>query len=273
MRFSCFNTKNGGTTKCWHIIHLSTNHWQSTNNNNNIQLRFRGGSIPIKTQLIIITTKINFKSVVSAKSEPDTITLKRNNGTIQITSQTIGSKTNMVVLNQNGGIETKTVTEDKRKLLSINEEEAVRLAHTGLYLEKCFGRPLDIEWAYENVATPTLTKHNQSSNCFQDQLFILQARPVTTLNAWNEIELKHEFDTAILSEEDTFLTKANIGEVMPGAVTALSKTIATFVSIAMEKTAGVDQSYLGDRAVSFQQHHAFLEFTNVIIIIIIWLSL
>lgn len=92
----------------------------------------------------------------------------------------------------------------------------------------------------------------------------MQARPITTLNSWDEFELLHEFDTAVLSEEDTFLTKANIGEVMPGALTVLSRTTTAYmVALAMEKSANIHLSRFSDRALSFHQHHAFIEFTNV----------
>lgn len=91
------------------------------------------------------------KSVVSGKSEPDTITLKRENGLIRIDSQMIGGKSDMVVLNVNGGTEIKTVTQENTKLLSITEKQALHLGYIGTYIEKSFGHPLDIEWAYENV--------------------------------------------------------------------------------------------------------------------------
>lgn len=104
---------------------------------------------------------------------------------------------------------------------------------------------------------------------FQNDLFILQARPVTTLNSWTEYELTHEFDSAILSEEDTFLTKANIGEVMPGALTVLSQTTtAPLVALAMEKCAQIHLNRYKDRAFSYQHHHAFIEFTNVLILLL-----
>lgn len=76
--------------------------------------------------------------------------------------------------------------------------------------------------------------------------------------------MSHEFDSAILSEEDTFLTKANIGEVMPGALSVLSRsTTASWVALAMEKCAQIHLNRYKDRAFSYQHHHAFIEFTNV----------
>lgn len=71
----------------------------------------------------------------------------------------------------------------------------------------------------------------------QGDLYLLQSRPVTTLNVWTEYELLHEFDTAIFTEE-TMTIRANVGEVMPKPISALTycvvvqnleETICSFV--------------------------------------------
>lgn len=77
----------------------------------------------------------------------------------------------------------------------------------------------------------------------------------------------HEFDSAILSEEDTFLTKANVGEVIPGALTVLSRTtIASSLFLAVEKCAGIHLNRFTERIFSYQQHHGFIQFINVSVI-------
>lgn len=53
---------------------------------------------------------------------------------------------------------------------------------------------------------------------------IVKARPVTSLDAWTDYELRHEFDSPILTEAD-YVTKANTGEVAPGAATPLSLSV------------------------------------------------
>ena len=54
----------------------------------------------------------------------------------------------------------------------------------------------------------------------------LQARPVTALDNWNDFELRHEFDSPIISNSEYF-TKANTGEVLPGASSPLSVTVTS----------------------------------------------
>lgn len=55
----------------------------------------------------------------------------------------------------------------------------------------------------------------------QDDLYLLQSRPITTLNAWSEYELVHEFDNPVLSN-DELNVRANVGEVLPLAIAPLS---------------------------------------------------
>ena len=57
---------------------------------------------------------------------------------------------------------------------------------------------------------------------------IEKARPVTALDAWTDFELRHEFDSPILTNSDYF-TKANTGEVAPGATSPL--TVSTTIRI------------------------------------------
>lgn len=52
----------------------------------------------------------------------------------------------------------------------------------------------------------------------------MQARPITTINNYTEYELLHEMDTPIFSK-DTMNTRANVGEVFPGATTVLSQSV------------------------------------------------
>ena len=47
---------------------------------------------------------------------------------------------------------------------------------------------------------------------------------MTSLDAWTDSELRHEFDTPILTDSD-YLTKSNTGEVAPGATTPLSISV------------------------------------------------
>jgi pyruvate,water dikinase len=73
-----------------------------------------------------------------------------------------------------------------------------------LAIEKAFGGPQDVEWAYNG-----------------DQLFLVQARPITTLGSHAEHD---PFDTVIRST-DTYTT-AGISEALPGVLAPLVWTTA-----------------------------------------------
>lgn len=54
---------------------------------------------------------------------------------------------------------------------------------------------------------------------------MLQSRPITTsTNSYSSWELLHEFDTAVMSDEDLF-TFGNVGEVMSQVMTMLSISV------------------------------------------------
>ena len=78
-----------------------------------------------------------------------------------------------------------------------------RIAREGLEAEEHFCYPLDMEWAVDAGGN----------------LFWLQARPVTAL-AGPDI---HEFDYR--DADGRYFTRANIGEMMPGAVTPLTTNV------------------------------------------------
>lgn len=73
----------------------------------------------------------------------------------------------------------------------------------------------------------------------------------------------HEFDTPVLSEEDTVLTRANCGEIAPGALTELS--MSTTIRITEE---GVTKITFNDfdkytmKSVVINQHFAFIDVIN-----------
>lgn len=73
-------------------------------------------------------------------------------------------------------------------------------------------------------------------------LFFCQARPITALDAWTDFELRHEFDSPILSDLD-YSTRANTGEVLPGSTTPLglwlvSTSLAMGIQVIMKNQYG-----------------------------------
>ena len=125
---------------------------------------------------------------------------------MSILNRIIGTKSHQIVAQdpdemsdeeQISGTRSEDVPLSASCKLCISEIEILLLAATGARLESMFGDARDIEWALD---------------VNKGQLWILQARPITSTNAWTEDELLHEFDSALASEREV-LTRANVGEV------------------------------------------------------------
>ncbi|XP_059048058.1 putative phosphoenolpyruvate synthase [Achroia grisella] len=144
------------------------------------------------------------ETVVSGSVEPDTIIVKRSEGNpLSIIKIELGSKTQRVTT-ASDGVTTEDVPEAERAIPCLSEIEALKLAQLGVAQEELWGAGRDIEWA--------ITKNG---------MYLLQARPITSLERWTEEELLHELDTPILSDED-LTTFANTGEVLPKPLTPLT---------------------------------------------------
>lgn len=97
---------------------------------------------------------------------------------------------------------------------SLRNEDLVRLRNEALRAERRFGTPLDMEWAFDRSG----------------KLWWLQARPITSLPAD-----PNELDTE--PHPDHVYTWANIGEMMPGAVTPLTYSVTgRGIDIGMQRT-------------------------------------
>ncbi|XP_060807210.1 uncharacterized phosphotransferase YvkC-like [Amyelois transitella] len=144
------------------------------------------------------------ESVVSGTVEPDTITVRRHeDGDMSIMKIELGSKTERVTT-ADDGVTSQSVPESERNVPCLSESEMLQLARLGGRQEQLWGAGRDIEWA---VA--------------KDGIYLLQARPITSLEQWTEEELLHEHDSPIMSDDD-IITFANCGEVMPKPMSPLS---------------------------------------------------
>ncbi|MHA1399448.1 MAG: PEP/pyruvate-binding domain-containing protein [Candidatus Heimdallarchaeaceae archaeon] len=113
------------------------------------------------------------------------------------------ARADLYVLNREGNLIMQELSEEKPLL---SENILQKLVHEALYAEKNLGKPLDMEWAIDK----------------DNQIHWLQARPITTLN---QITI-NELDTPVTNPNNVY-TRANVGEMLPGAVTPLS--ISVFV--------------------------------------------
>ncbi len=103
------------------------------------------------------------ESVVSGSVSPDNYVVDRTQKKIQ--NKFIASKEIMIVRDQKTGETiTKKVPAEMKEKLVLSDEEILKLAAQAEVLEKHYGIPQDIEWAFEN-----------------GKMFILQSRPITTI--------------------------------------------------------------------------------------------
>lgn len=84
-----------------------------------------------------------------------------NKNTREIKKEIKTKKIRQILDFENKKIKTEEINIDNEIL---NEKEVAELGENIINIEKCYGRPQDIEWAYEN-----------------GKLYILQSRPITTL--------------------------------------------------------------------------------------------
>lgn len=103
------------------------------------------------------------EAIVSGSVTPDSYTVEK---TGKLLDSYISEKEIMVARRADGkGVEELEVPEDKREARVLSDCEIERLACLAVALEDFFGKPQDVEWAIE-----------------ADDLYLLQSRPITTLN-------------------------------------------------------------------------------------------
>ncbi|XP_070152033.1 rifampicin phosphotransferase-like, partial [Polyergus mexicanus] len=183
---------------------------------------------PITGDPSSITITANYglgETVVSGTIEPDTITIHRKlNNTLTI--DTLVSKGEKILLKDDVVIKCTLSKQETRKI-SISDATALRLAKIGLRLESLFGSARDVEWAVVG-----------------ERIFLLQARPITTINAWTDFELMHELDSEVPSDID-LITFANVEEVLPHPISPLSSsTIVKILNLSIGAKYNLDCTYL-----------------------------
>ncbi len=99
------------------------------------------------------------EALVGGRIEPDRCVINKLTG--QIIDQHIGSKLESVHLDPEGG--TRTLTHASATDLALSNHQVAEVSAQLIAIEQAYGHPVDVEWAFSD-----------------DQLFILQARPITT---------------------------------------------------------------------------------------------
>ncbi len=114
-------------------------------------------------QMLINSTWGLGNTIVDNLIIPDSIIIKKNK--FEVLKRIIGKKKKKSIKNPEGAHTVIVETYPKlRTICSLNDNQLRQLHNLGLKIEKEFNFPQDIEWAIEN-----------------DEIFILQSRPITTL--------------------------------------------------------------------------------------------
>jgi len=100
--------------------------------------------------------------IVSGTVTPDTYIVKKKD--LSIHNKIVGKQSEYMIRNEEGGSLRLEVPEARKAAQKITDKKIVEIAEAGNLIEKHYGKPMDVEWAIED-----------------DVLYILQARPVTTL--------------------------------------------------------------------------------------------
>ena len=102
------------------------------------------------------------EAVVSGDVTPDNYQVDKKDN--EIINVTISDKKVMYTNDENGTSIKVEVPEERRKERVLSDEELIELTEMGKRVQAHYGEPMDTEWAFE-----------------KDMLFLLQARPITTL--------------------------------------------------------------------------------------------
>ncbi|AEF96319.1 phosphoenolpyruvate synthase [Methanotorris igneus] len=120
------------------------------------------------------------EGVVSGTVSPDTYIVDKT--TLEVIDKHIARKDTMFIKDENGETKEVPTPEDLKEKQVLEENEIKELAKTGMNIEKHYGMPMDIEWAIE-----------------KGKIYMLQARPITTLGEGEKKEEKaEEFEGKIL---------------------------------------------------------------------------
>ncbi len=120
-----------------------------------------------RTKMVTEATFGLGEAVVGGEVQPDTYLLSRptdGDGDPTVIDVRIGVKAHKVVRGADGGNERVELDDEEARRRVLSDDEAVRIGRVALDVETHYGAPQDIEWALEG-----------------DELFLLQARPITTL--------------------------------------------------------------------------------------------
>ena len=113
-----------------------------------------------KDEMIIEATFGLGEAIVSGMVTPDNYLIDKKNQ--KVLKEIINEK-KIAIVRQNGKNKTLKLNSEKANERTLNDKELNQLIDESLKIEKYYKKPMDIEWAID------------------DKIYILQARPITTL--------------------------------------------------------------------------------------------
>lgn len=140
------------------------------------------------------------ESVVSGRVNADTYIVDKSGKLLEVH---IGSKETKIVYGAKETVEVPVMEKD-RKRCALSNEEISELVRAGLEIERHYGMPMDIEWAFQD-----------------GELYILQARAVTTRVSDSEEALVRAYTSGIKIKRKMRETMAFQLEKMPFAYRVL----------------------------------------------------
>jgi len=103
------------------------------------------------------------ETVVSGSITPDTFIVQKK--PLQILETHVGTQKFALFQKKDGGNEKRALSDEEGSKRKLTDEQVLEIAKTIIDIEKHYGSPQDIEWAYDKA----------------EKLYILQSRPITTL--------------------------------------------------------------------------------------------
>ena len=121
------------------------------------------------------------EAIVSGLVTPDTYVIRKDD--FAFLSQEKGSKEITILNDGEGGIKEFSTPESQREIFALKDKQVIELTSLGTAIESHYGHPHDIEWAYEG-----------------DRCYVLQARPITTLDEVEDRGGEPEYNRSMFVE-------------------------------------------------------------------------
>ncbi|CAI6346497.1 unnamed protein product [Macrosiphum euphorbiae] len=142
--------------------------------------------------------------VVSGSVEPHEVVVSRLQ--FEAVDDNFTTSAELLQATSNFRVENNDVA---KPLKCISDNLAKKLANICVRVEAVFGSPQDIEWV-----------------AVEDQVYLLQSRPITSIFAWSNDEITREFDSPFTSDDVVMFY--NVKEVYPNPMHTLSLTLDFF---------------------------------------------